>query len=397
MSKAKAGAQPTSAIRQAHGSSDEEDEVGGGGLSVRIPRSAKTRSPSSESFSEKTVSFRPRTMSPLDSTSAKSNFSDLSDMSDSSNYLAGINNNNNSGKASPTRAVQRFFTNRSGKRWRSAGGKNSSQQQQTTVVERNETDDDGDDMDDDDDDRRQSEDQPRGGGVVSSTGKHDAKRPPETAAAGGGGKKEVPRSAADAFSDFSSYHLAYLLGLKAGANAAADGPIGAETSGDSEKERRSRHRGEASPARAAGAGMAKSAGMIKNSRKPLGGDGPYHLGFQHGREHGVGDPSILLDSFAYDIESGEPLTLEQRLANLTNDATARTIEVDSYFDTPMGIEQKIIDVCCCQDQDGGFCHCSWSCCLVSRSVFDVCWILVCALGGVVGLAVLLTEVLHFHA
>ena len=59
--------------------------------------------------------------------------------------------------------------------------------------------------------------------------------------------------------------------------------------------------------------------MIENSRKPLGGDGPYHLGFQHGREHGVGDPSILLDSFAYDIESGEPLTLEQRMANLTHD------------------------------------------------------------------------------
>lgn len=386
----KSGVQSLGANGQSRGSSDEEDE--GGGLSVRIPgRSTKTRSPSSEfsGTSEKTVSFRPRTMSPLDSTSAKSNFSDLSDVSESSNYLTGINtNHSNSGKASPTRAVQRFFANRSGKRWRSAGGKNGSQQQQTTVVERNESDDEGDiDMDDD----RLSDNQPRGR-VVSST--HDAKRASEAAAAGGGGKKEVPRSSANAL-DFNSYHLAYLLGLKAGAKAAADGLIGGETSGDSEKERQSRRRGETSPVRAAGAGMSKSAGMIKSARKPLGGDGPYHLGFQHGREHGVGDPSTLFDSYAYDVESGEPLTLEQRLANLTNDATARTIEVDSYFDTPMGLEKKIISVCCCQDAD--CCHCSWSCCLVSRSVFDVCWILVCALGGVVGLAVLLTEVLHFSA
>ena len=42
------------------------------------------------------------------------------------------------------------------------------------------------------------------------------------------------RSAAGAFSGFSSNHLAYLLVFKAGSNAAADGPIGAETSVDSE-------------------------------------------------------------------------------------------------------------------------------------------------------------------
>ena len=170
----------------------------------------------------------------------------------------------------------------------------------------------------------------------------------------------------DPLGEFSSYHLSYLMGVKAGAKAAAEGAIGGETT-DSGNER----------TRAAGGGRGGFAG---------GGDDPYWLGYSHGREHGL----IELDGTTpYDIETGQPLTLEERMSNLNRAYNARTQETDSYFDTPSAFEQFIINTCCCRGPSMETLCCQRGCCCFNRDTTDVCWVATCGLGSVVGFVVFL--------
>lgn len=175
------------------------------------------------------------------------------------------------------------------------------------------------------------------------------------------------------YEDFDSYHLAYLLGVSAGAKAATEGAIGGETT-DSGRE--------------SGAAGARN---NRGSRQPQG-DDVYLLGFKHGRAHGIPDPDALS---IYDLETGEQLTLEQRIANLTIAANSRTPEAESFWDTPSRFEQFVADtVCCCRGSVDYLC-CPRGCCCFNRQTVDACFVALCVLGGVVGILMLIVSFATF--
>ena len=184
------------------------------------------------------------------------------------------------------------------------------------------------------------------------------------AGAGAGGEYN---EANDPYEDFNSYHLSYLLGVKAGAKAAAEGQIGGETS-DSGHESR------------VGAGGGGARHRLGEK------DDVYWLGYQHGREHGLVEQD---GTVPYDVETGQPLSIDERIANLTNASASRIQDTSTYWDTPSAFEQVIIDACCLRSRTIETLCCQRGCCCLNRDTTDACWVFTCGLGSVAGFVIFL--------
>ena len=94
-------------------------------------------------------------------------------------------------------------------------------------------------------------------------------------------------------------------------------------------------------------------------------------------------------SVPYDLETGQPLTIDERIANLTRLANDRIYERESYWDTPSSFEQLIINTCCLRGISKVLC-CQRGCFCFNSSIADMIWVAACALGSVAGFVVFLT-------
>jgi len=187
----------------------------------------------------------------------------------------------------------------------------------------------------------------------------------------------------DPYEDFNSYHLSYLLGVKAGAKAAEDGNIGAETTDGGSGWETGRAAGGGYP-RGGGAGGGSGAGG-GGGGGGIGGDDVYWLGYKHGRQHGV--PDDIDETLPFDLETGQPLSLEERIANLTRVAN-NTLERETYWDTPSSFEQIFIAACCLRGPFAILC-CQRGCCCLNRDISDLCWVGICAFGSAIGFVIFL--------
>lgn len=207
---------------------------------------------------------------------------------------------------------------------------------------------------------------------------------------GGRGFEEVvAEEPADSLHDLNSYHIAYLMGVSAGAKAAAEGPIGGQSTDESAWEGSSSKTGRRATGTGAlaGGGGGGAAGGRRRGAAPSGpgGDDVYMLGFQHGRSHGASSPGTAFD----DLESGEGLSIDERIQRLRDQNRSHFSEVETVWDSPTTFEQFLLDYCICRGITERICCSSGFLCF-SREIVDAFLVVLCFFGSIIAMLVLMS-------
>ena len=218
---------------------------------------------------------------------------------------------------------------------------------------------------------------------------------------GGEGDDGASTAGRDPFRGMNTYHLSYLLGVSAGAKAAAEGPIGGQSTDESAWEGRGKtSRAHSGGGAAGGRGGRRSNAPIEPQPPPQfshqgatgAGDDVYMLGFRHGRTHGRPAPGSSTAYDDVDVEAGEGLTLEERMQRLRDDNAPRYSEVETIWDSPSCCEQFLLDYCICRGVTEYIC-CSSGILCIRRDVIDAILVILCFFGSIIGMLIAMS---YFH-